>query len=1057
MAAVLETIGYIAMVVVNFVATYGNTLMTLGSIAYSAYNMVDGPDTPDTTIKGRSQIVRSAVEPHRIVYGECMVSGPLVYSCSNGSTKHIDNLYIWLVIVLASHEVEEIGDVYLNGTLATDPKYGIWDGHAHETFVVPAGGVCTIPRRASTVVNCYTEPFSGKYLDPTLYTADWNVITFDASLVGQTVVVNYRDQYVLINKHLGSPDQTADEDLIAASGGQWTVNHRLRGRAYIVVRLEWAGDLFPTGLPNIKAVVKGKKLYDPRTETTAYTNNMGLCMLDYLTAPHGLNCSLSEINLPLAIAAANVSDEDVQVQVGTGTGYFTDGYYYETGRTLLTLSAAGTGTILDGDSITITVTEGTYTIDGESVHFPASVNTYECELGLVDRRITLAGDGLVSALPPVFCAVAVVTERTEKRYVCNGAFGLDMTPTDVMKKLLSAGVGHCVWSQGKYDIWPAYYAAPVMTLTETDLRDEITVQANVGQRDKFNTVRGTFIFPHNGWQQTDFPPVIDTDAKTADGQELAQNLTLDFTTSSSAAQRLSKIHLNRGLRGVTVNFPAKMTAFLLKPRDRVLVTLGQLGWTAREFIVESWTLAERGGVDLVLKQDDSAVYDWHDGLETPLKPTAPPDLPDPWLAWPPENLVIAETLYSTNVGSAIKSRVTLSWTATSVVPFYEIQQQAPGGDWEYVTRLSETAYTIYDVEPGVWNYRVRAINSFGVASSWLTNNNNIQGKTAPPPACGSFLINIQPDGTREFAWGLDNPPIDLAGYRIRYQTGLGASWANMTPLHTDLLIASPYETNQLPAGTYTFAIVAEDTTGNQSDPLYIEADLGDPRLAGVIADLYPHKDNWPDTKTNCYVDEWGRLISKDQKTWASFPTDGVTWDSWKSWARNPYLTITYETAAIDLDAVLTFSPQIAVYGNGSITTLINYSSDGSSWSGWTAPGNAALSARYIKVKTTNTVTSGLACIYSMTVYLSGKTVSEVIENLNTASLTGGYRLGVGDVRLPISKTYSKILRVNLTLQSVGAGASSILVDKDTTTGPRVRLLDGFAATDAVIDASIEGI
>ena len=50
---------------------------------------------------------------------------------------------------------------------------------------------------------------------------------------------------------------------------------------------------------------------------------------------------------------------------------------------------------------------------------------------------------------------------------------------------------------------------------------------------------------------------------------------------------------------------------------------------------------------------------------------------------------------------------------------------------------------------------------------------------------------------------------------------------DMAPLHGGVLTASPWQASSwaLPSGWYTAAIVAVDTSGNQSDPIYIRSEL----------------------------------------------------------------------------------------------------------------------------------------------------------------------------------------------------------------------------------------
>jgi len=179
-----------------------------------------------------------------------------------------NNKFLHIVIALAGHEIEEIETVYLND----------------EALTLDGDGFATAPSKYNGLVR--------------------------------------------INKHNGSPTQAADADLITESAGLWTADHRLQGVAYLYARLEFNADAFPNGEPNITAVVKGKKVYNPNTETTSWTDNAALCLRDYLVSDYGLNAEVSEIDETLFIAAANVCDESVTLAAGgTESRYTTNGSF----------------------------------------------------------------------------------------------------------------------------------------------------------------------------------------------------------------------------------------------------------------------------------------------------------------------------------------------------------------------------------------------------------------------------------------------------------------------------------------------------------------------------------------------------------------------------------------------------------------------------------------------------------------------------------------------------------------------------------------------------------
>lgn len=103
----------------------------------------------------------------------------------------------------------------------------------------------------------------------------------------------------------------------------WTSAHRLRGIAYLYVRLEYDADIFPLGIPNVAAIVKGKKVYDPRTLTNYWTDNAALCVRDYLASGYGFACDADELNDTYFSAAANVCDESVTLTGGGSQDRYT--------------------------------------------------------------------------------------------------------------------------------------------------------------------------------------------------------------------------------------------------------------------------------------------------------------------------------------------------------------------------------------------------------------------------------------------------------------------------------------------------------------------------------------------------------------------------------------------------------------------------------------------------------------------------------------------------------------------------------------------------------------
>jgi hypothetical protein len=225
--------------------------ITAASMAASKLLAPKMPSFSDSSLSERSQMVRSPIAARSIIYGRCRVSGTIVYISTTG-TK---NEYLHLVVALAGHEVEAIDEIYFN-----DEE-------------VPLSG------------NQPTGFYSG---------------------------------VALINKKRGVPNDTADQDLIDATvnltDGKWTSDHKLSGIAYLYVRLTWDAEKYPSGIPNISAVVRGRKVFDPRTSTTAYSANAALCLRDYLTNSLGMGMTSAEMDDTAFGVAANVCDEDIEIK-----------------------------------------------------------------------------------------------------------------------------------------------------------------------------------------------------------------------------------------------------------------------------------------------------------------------------------------------------------------------------------------------------------------------------------------------------------------------------------------------------------------------------------------------------------------------------------------------------------------------------------------------------------------------------------------------------------------------------------------------------------------------
>lgn len=196
----------------------------------------------------------------------------------------------------------------------------IQDSHQQQT-AGSSSGTFTVPSNCITASAVVVDIDSRGFQTVISFTRSGNVITYTGATAGHTVHLMYQAgttySRARITKHLGQPGQAADSSLLYSLPALWTSAHRGDGLCYLKIELDYDPSTFPSGIPNISAVVRGAKFYDPRTATTAWTDNPAIMMRGYYLHPLGAGRDSSEVNDASIIAAANVCDGSVTYTVGS--------------------------------------------------------------------------------------------------------------------------------------------------------------------------------------------------------------------------------------------------------------------------------------------------------------------------------------------------------------------------------------------------------------------------------------------------------------------------------------------------------------------------------------------------------------------------------------------------------------------------------------------------------------------------------------------------------------------------------------------------------------------
>jgi hypothetical protein len=219
------------------------------------------------------------VEPRRIIYGEMLVSGMNVIPPLTSGTS---NDFLHQVLALAGHECHSLGQVFFN----------------------------------REVIGTITG-ITGSDND------------------GKVTTGRYADK-AWVRRYAGTDAQTVDYKLTTAFSQSWTANHRGQGVAYLAMTFKYDDEAYRNGRPETTIIVQGKRVYDPRLDSTqtggsgahrvtdpstfAYSTNPALCLADYLISTRlGMGEDADRIDWQLVAEAADICDETVTVPAPTNS------------------------------------------------------------------------------------------------------------------------------------------------------------------------------------------------------------------------------------------------------------------------------------------------------------------------------------------------------------------------------------------------------------------------------------------------------------------------------------------------------------------------------------------------------------------------------------------------------------------------------------------------------------------------------------------------------------------------------------------------------------------
>jgi hypothetical protein len=553
---------------------------------------------------------------------------------------------------------------------------------------------------------------------------DDKLVTFDGALTDGTLRgvssgdANYYkggESLISIQAFFGLDNQSASSLLDETTN--WTSDHKLSGLAYVALRFKWNQDAF-NGLPEVRVTVRGKKIYDPRLDSTkagsgshrqddpttwAYSANSSLILLDYLRNGRygkGLPNDAFETNYDSFKTSANTCETQITPYSGA-----------------------------------------------------SQINLFETNAVLDTEKKVL--ENVRELLVPM----RAIFNYTQGKYKIiiegSGASQLLLTEDNVVSEVKLQGEN----KSEKYNRVIGSFINPAKDYQSDTVSYPPFDDAHLAVADQHATM-------------------LSDDNSTL----LERTVDMIQVTSPYQAEEICESILKRSRNNLKAEVTVTAEALNLSIGDIVTATYDTASFVNKPFRVMSLAINSDSTVTLGLEEHQDEFYDYENKLEAtaipdttlpnPFSVSAPVSVTlDDQLIEYSDGVVI--TALDVTIGASLDNFVDfyqveykLSTEAT-----YQVSGQVKGLN-----------HRILNVVDGlIYNVRVKAFNTLGVQSTYTSATRTIIGGIAPPSDVEDFACNII-GGDAHLSWTqIPDLDLAYYQIRFSTQTS-GASWANSVSL-----------------------------------------------------------------------------------------------------------------------------------------------------------------------------------------------------------------------------------------------------------------------------------
>jgi len=395
-----------------------------------------------------------------------------------------------------------------------------------------------------------------------------------------------------------------------------------------------------------------------------------------------------------------------------------------------------------------------------------------------------------------------------------------------VRELIKGCRGYLPYSAGKYSLVIETTGTASITLTEDDIIGGYSL-TTPDKNEKYNRVIVGFIDPSRNYQvnEIQWPPIDDSGLpsadqhatmKTADGGFLLEGrFSFSTITSQYQAEEMAEVILRRSREALSLGITVSLDAYDLAIGDIVNITHSSLGFSAKPFRVLGITFNEDFTVGLSLVEHQDSHYTWATKTQATATPTT--NLPNPFTIQPPASVTLDDTLIEYNDGTVIVALdVSIGASPDSFIDYYQVEyKRSTDSDFIIYAQGSGLNHRVLNViDQETYDVRVKAVNSLGVSSTYVSAQRTIVGAIEPPSDVEDFACNIV--GQEAHLSWTQIPDLDLAYYNLRFseETDGTADWQNSVALVEK--VSRPATSISVPARAGTYLLKAVDKLGNFS-------------------------------------------------------------------------------------------------------------------------------------------------------------------------------------------------------------------------------------------------